>query len=110
MDAVGRKLDFILADLLFLRFTVLADPVGFDGRLFLVKRTFPLGQRVFGQQQRGDFLAPDLLFDRSGNCSSQRLHPFRGLKSFTHEPCHGLHVFLAVNVHWVVLHVYSSCG
>ena len=105
VDAVGGKLDLVLADLLLLGLAILADPVGLDGRLLLVDRPFALGQRVLGEQQRGDLLALDLLLDGRGDGGGQGPHAFGRLERLAHQPRHGLHVFLGVDVHLFGFHV-----
>ena len=110
MDAVGGELDLVLAHLLLLGVAVLADPVSFDGRFLLVNRTFALGQRVLGEQQRGNLLALDLLFDGRGDGGGKRPHAFGRLESLAHEPRHGFHVFLGMDLQLIGFHVRWLLG
>nr|DAE19816.1 MAG TPA: hypothetical protein [Myoviridae sp. ct7eg16] len=110
VDAISWELDFVLAHLLLLGVAVLADPVGLDGRFLLVNRTFALGQRVLGEQQRGDLLALDLLFDGRGNGGGKRPHAFGRLESLAHEPRHGFHVLLGVDLQLIGFHVRWLLG
>ncbi|SOB57459.1 protein of unknown function [Pseudodesulfovibrio profundus] len=65
---------------------------------------------MLGEQQRGDLLALDLLFDRRGNGGGQCPHAFRRLESLAHEPRHGFHVFLGMNLQLIGFHVRWLLG